>query len=446
MNRQTELELEGGLLIAEAPPPVERLSESPAALVRDSLGYLVSKIVPGLCGLASVPVIVRLIGVDEYGRLAVLLPILLALTGAGSGWLQQGILRFHPGLPDRDANYAGFRRAVVAGTSYSVLILGFVMLPVLAVLHYSMDIWILAELYCVVILPYMVWISMLQAQLRPTSVIRNEAVRAIAGFLVPVILVLLTNKRSFSLVLLGLIVGYAIPLAVNFQHLSSRGHESLPVYALNPKVSRPILSQLWSFGWAVGIWLMLCQALPVVGRSAIQRYSGYAEAGIYASLYEIAVRSFSLFAAPVMQAAHPRIMRYWNQGAYAAARQTIRKAIQIQILIFLPVEAVGVAFSRPITRLILGPNSAVPSALLPLLMLGGFLWQIALFAHKPLEIMKRTTLMLVGMLIVLAVEVAGNYVYVPRFGVTAAVYVFVGGAFAYIAFAWCCNRLSTESV
>jgi len=67
-------------------------------------------------------------------------------------------------------------------------------------------------------------------------------------------------------------------------------------------------------------------------------------------------------------------------------------------------------------------------------MLGGFLWQIALLVHKPLEIMQRTKTMLCGMLVVVLIESAGNYLLVPRYGVKAVVYVFVSGALAYIAF------------
>lgn len=100
----------------------------------------------------------------------------------------------------------------------------------------------------------------------------------------------------------------------------------------------------------------------------------------------------------------------------------------------MPVEAIGVLFSGRITRMILGPGTTVSGSLLPLLMLGGFLWQIALFAHKPLEIMQRTKVMLGGMIIVLLVEAVGNYLFVPRWGLSAAVCVFVLGACAYIAF------------
>ncbi len=404
------------------------------ALIHDSLGYLMSKVVPGFFGLITVPVLVRLIGIEEYGRLSVILPILLALAGAGAGWLQQSMLRFHPSTEDRISSKSYFDRAVLLGTIYAVLVLCFALMPILGGLHYKWNIWFFAEAYCAIQLVYLVSLTRLQARLKPRSVLKNEAIRSAAGFVFPVALVFLAGQRSFSFVLLGLALAYALPLALNIgAWRSAKDHLQRTIDDREHEPSR-ILKELWRVGWAVGVWLMLCQALPIVGRSAIQRYAGYAQAGVYASLYEIAVRSFSLFASPVTQAAHPRIMRSWNLGEYSAARRTIWHAILVQGLIFLPVEVIGIAFARPLTRLALGSNHPMSESLLPLLMLGGFLWQIALLVHKPLEIMQRTKTMLFGMLGVVLIECAGNYLLVPRFGVNAVVYVFVLGALAYIAF------------
>lgn len=182
MTHQFQAQAETAVLIAEGGPGASRIDECHSLLLRESFGYLVSKIVPGFFGLISVPIFVRLIGVDEYGRLSMLLPILLALSGAGSGWLQQGILRFHPGVDESGNTPAKFDHAVFRGTTYSVLVLAAVMLPVLLVLHYSAVVWLIAELYCFVILPYLVWLSLLQAQLQPQAVIRNEALRSLRRF------------------------------------------------------------------------------------------------------------------------------------------------------------------------------------------------------------------------------------------------------------------------
>jgi O-antigen/teichoic acid export membrane protein len=58
--------------------------------------------------------------------------------------------------------------------------------------------------------------------------------------------------------------------------------------------------------------------------------------------------------------------------------------------------------------------------------------------------MQRTKTMLYGMLVVVLIESAGNYLLVPRYGVKAVVYVFVSGALAYIAFVALYGRMSLQ--
>jgi len=412
-------------------------------LLHDSFAYLASKIIPGFFALVSVPVFVRVLGIEEYGRLSLLLPVLMAPAAAGAGWLQQGILRFHPPARAQDPGAPGFYQAVRGGTAWAVLGLALLLVPVLRILHYPAVFWLIAELYCALQLIYSVRLSGLQARLLPRQVAVSEMLRAGAGFMLPLALILLTGKKSLALMLAGLACGYALPLAIGHDPrrvIAGYGRRRGQGLLLLQAGAKKILAQLWRFGWAVGAWLMLCQALPLIGRSMIERYAGYAQAGVYASLYELAVRAFSFFAFPVTLAAHPRIMRSWNLGDYAGARRTLAQAIWMQALLFIPVEAAGIAFARPLTTLISG-DAAASRWLLPLLMLGGFLWQTALLAHKPLEILEHTRTMLAGMLAVIVCEFLGNYLLVPRFGMIAAVYVFVLGALVYLALVSACAQL-----
>src|ERR1700746_8096 len=96
------------------------ITQSP--LLRDSLRYFGSKIVPGFIGLISVPVFIRLIGLNQYGRFAVVVPFLMAVAGASSGWLAQGVLRFHPSVTDSRAVKAVFDRAVTACSATSAVV------------------------------------------------------------------------------------------------------------------------------------------------------------------------------------------------------------------------------------------------------------------------------------------------------------------------------------
>jgi O-antigen/teichoic acid export membrane protein len=203
---------------------------------------------------------------------------------------------------------------------------------------------------------------------------------------------------------------------------------------------------LWQFGWAVGLWLLLSQALPVIDRWTIQKFASYTTAGVYASLYEVAVRSFSFLAFPLTQAAHPRIMRAWNEGRFAESHRIIRYSVLAQLLIFVAILGGVLLASSRITKLILGFDDPVATRMLPALLLGGFLWQLALLLHKPLEIAQRTGAMLVAVAAVVLLNIAACFQFIPRYGFQAASYILVLSACLYIAFTLCLSRFGAFRV
>jgi O-antigen/teichoic acid export membrane protein len=410
--------------------------------LRDSFSYFGSKVVPGFIGLISVPIFIRLLGMDEYGRLAVIVPLLMAIAGAGSGWLAQGILRFHPLKSDASDGHFVFRRAAIQGTLLSVLVTCIVLATILKGMRYSIATCIVSAVYCLSLLSYTVMLSKLQAQLEPKSVLRREIIRSIGGLTIPVLFVLLAGKRQFQFILLGQSIAYAIAMLPGLrsgkQEASGRNERTEQWRFEVDKTIR----QLWTFGWAVGLWLLLSQLLPVIDRWAIQRFAGFPSAGVYASLYEVAIRSFSFMVFPLTQAAHPRIMRSWNEGRFAESYAIMRHSIASQAVIFVAALAAVVIFARLITRLVLGFDDPVAARMLPVLVIGGFLWQLALLLHKPLEIAQRTTAMLAGLAGIVVLNVISCLLFIPRFGYPAASYILMFSAACYIAFTLCVTRFS----
>jgi O-antigen/teichoic acid export membrane protein len=420
---------------AKAPALVRSRAVITSGLARDSLGYFGSKVVPGLIGLASVPVFIRLIGMEQYGRFAVIAPFLMAVAAAGSGWIAQGILRFHPLATDARQRKDIFDQAVRRGTVASVLTTSIALAMVLAGLRYSLGTVLISLSYCSSLLAYTVLLARFQAKLRPASVLRREIVRSIGCLGLPVVIVLLIGRKHFELVILGQAIAYTIALLPGFQFRRLTCEETPHRRRGHPRgasFSDDTIRELWRFGWAVGLWLLLSQALPVVDRWTIQRFASFNSAGIYASLYEIAIRSFSFLAFPLTQAAHPRIMRAWNEGNFAESYRIIRYSILSQFTIFGIVLAGVSLFAHRITKFILGFDDPAATRMLPVLLVGGFLWQLALLLHKPLEIAQRTGAMLSAMAVVVALNVLACFVFIPRFGYESASYILVFSACCYV--------------
>ena len=401
-------------------------------LVLDTRNYFVSKIIPGLMGLLSVTVFVRLVGYEQYGRYAVLVALVTACAAGGAGWLGQGILRFqsqNTGVQEEEtfgrAVNLGVLLSATLGTATVVVILwsgpgrsGFVTAAALILF--------------VPMLMYTVELTRLQASLRSGAVVTAESIRAISSFLIPLILIQATSSRNYLLLLCGVGVGYVFPLLGQLRARSRQNIRGQWRMMRFGETERRALSTVWNYGWPVALWLFCQQSLVVSDRFFIRRSWGYSAAGVYASTYDVIVRSFSLLFAPITLSVHTVLMHHWNQGDRQSTMPALKKAIKYELLLFAPV-ATGLFFlNAQVARLILGkPNPEAAAAVLPLAV-GGLLWQLALLAHKPLEMLCRTKRMLFGVISALVTNVAGNYFLVPRFGFEAAAYLSVASSCLYL--------------
>ena len=403
------------------------------SLMRDALNYFLSKIVPGLMGFLSVLVFVRMVGVEQYGRYAVIFSLVMAWASGLAGWLSQGILRFQSQWRE-PAEAENFLQSVAAGTVLSVaaggLALG-VAIPSLG-LRQGWALPISLALFGV-LLVYTVALARFQASLRSAQVLRFEAARSAGGFLIPVTLLWVTRSRDYRLLLLGIALGYSLPFCATIFSRAKAGMELADLRRANlSPAHRKVLSGLWRFGWPVALWMLCQQGLVVSDRYFLQRSSGYAGAGVYASMYDVIVRSFSLLFMPITLAVHPLVMNRWNAGSRGEALGAIRTGIKYQALMFLPIGLSLAVLAPWVSRLVLGKeNTAAAGIVLPLAV-GGFLWQVCLLSHKPLEILCQTKRMLAGILAALAINVGGNWLLAPRYGYRASAWLTVASSAAYL--------------
>ncbi|MGH9678337.1 MAG: lipopolysaccharide biosynthesis protein [Candidatus Acidiferrales bacterium] len=402
-------------------------------LMRDAMNYFLSKIVPGLMGFLSVLVFVRMVGVEQYGRYAVLFALVMASASGLAGWLSQGTLRFQSQWRE-PAEAENFRRSVAAGTILSVaagaLALGGV-IPALG-LQRGWALLISLALFGAALV-YTVALARFQASLRSAGVLRFEAARSAGGFLIPVALMWVARSKDYRLLLLGIALGYSLPLCVSMFGRAKAWIGPADFWRASlPAAQRKVLSGLWQFGWPVALWLLCQQSLAVSDRYFLQRFAGYSEAGVYASMYDVIVRSFSLLFMPITLAVHPLVMNRWNAGSRGDAIRAIRTGMKFQALLFVPI-GLSLALLAPwVSRLVLGKHDARAAGIVLPLAVGGFLWQVCLLSHKPLEILCQTKRMLAGILVALAVNVGGNWLLVPRYGYRASAYLTVASSAAYL--------------
>jgi O-antigen/teichoic acid export membrane protein len=400
-------------------------------MFKDSLIYLVSKVVPGLAGLLSVVVFVRLIGVAEYGQYALGFSAVTMLGALAVAWLNQAQLRYYSRHEDDPGQ---FRHALGAGRRAALLFIA--LAGLIAVLGYHL--WpiplprsglVLIFALCAVFVQYLIRMVTFQAQVRPGEVVRMESLRAILGIVVPLLLCLAwPDHRAL---LLGLCLAYVACFL-----LPGPWRGGVSEARSSWRETRKILLSFWRYGWPMSLWsgAMLC--LPVIDRSLIQHFHGFEQTGAYSSIYDLVVRVYTLLFFPVTLAAHPRIMAAWNRGNKKEAFSLIRKSLLFQVALFLPFFALNFFAAPLVVRLILGRSFPGIDAIILPLACGGALWQMALLSHKPLEMTGNTRLMLVFIVASLLTSLLINYWGLPRFGMVASAYANLFSALVYLLLCW----------
>lgn len=402
-------------------------------LVVDAATYGVAKAIPAAATVAGVALFVRLVGEDGYGRYSLLVATASVASGVGSGWINQGQLRFFSRYSRNPGPYLHAVR-----TARTVALVALAGLTGLGAVLAVADVVPLAPAgvlasgaLAVALVFHTIRMATLQAQLQPRRVVRVETIRAVTYLAFPLALLSFFGT-SYALLTVGVALSYGIgawvvrpaPFPVDEGESGT-----LPLSS--------IARELWRYGWPMSLWLATSMAFQVTDRYLLQNVYSFEATGIYASAYDLVVRSFSLLFFPLTLAVHPRIMNAWNDGDRADGVRLIQAAFLGQIALYVPL-LVGLLLAGPaVFGAMLGREvAAEQTALFVPLSLAGLSWQVALIAHKPLEVLGRTRTMLAVLVLVWVANVAANVVLLPHYGIAVTAYALAaaGGLYAALCF------------
>lgn len=387
-------------------------------LLMDTAVYTMAKGLPGMLGLLSVFVFLRLIGPEQFGLFSLFASAVVLWSTFASGWLCQGILRYFSSWRTTD----GLQRLLGPPIAWSIggcLVAVVINLSWLDAPISALDIG-LALLFATVVVIQSVIRSLWQAALRPLSVLFVEVLRAVVTFAASVLLAWAIYPTASSLIV-GAIVGYTASILLGWP----RGVR----FVVDPsQTERPRLLALWSYGWPLSFWLAIQTAFPWLDRLMMQGSLGLEKTGVFASLSDVVTRSFSLFLFPITLAAYPRLSAMWNRGETGHAMRLLVGALCVVLLLAVPLVA-GFHFSQEIliSWLLPGPEDIAIGTeegpyLVGILAINGVLWNVALLAHKPLELRRQTLGMLVLMGVSLIIKIIGNVAMLKQLGMKGAVF------------------------
>ena len=385
-------------------------------LLKETFLYAVSKTVPGFAGLASVILFMRIIGAEQYGQYSFLLSQWYLIVAIGFGWLNQAQLRYY----SKDNTFDDYKAGQIRAFAYSGLI-SVIVFSVLSILQpRSIQLWGISIISIISIGGFNYIKTFFQAKLEPKKVIWLTLGQSILALSIPLGLYFLFQKNSFS-ILMG--VGISFLLMTIIFGLKKKVMKNFITDVSKPTKTGKIRVKKWFFyGGPLSIWFAAGLAFPFLDRFFINLYLPGETLGVYAGIQELLTRIFSITIFPLTLALHPRIMNLWNDSKIREAIQTIRWGIGVilglAIVLCIVIWLFDTIIFNILTIAIPQINSQYKSLLLPLLS-AGFLWQFSFLTHKMLELKEKTHIMVVFLLISLFINMVGNSMYIPHFGVQA---------------------------
>lgn len=405
-----------------SPNPIVRVLRDAWVLFPGFLGL-------GVTNAVAVIVFARLLGPAGYGVLAVAQTSGLILAGAGGQWIRQSTLRFFPVLA-RERGEEILFWGISALLAVVVGILGLAATLVLLAMHVG-GLAALSEMWTSELVAMVFGLGAVLVIFENINTYHLASLRAglftqvrllghIAGFAMAVVLVAGVN-RSAETAILGLLAGLACGSVISARSVLGRFNEPFDgVWTKLRGGFRGVWRQYGRYGIPMGAWFLLMLLLNWSDRWIIVEMLGKGEAGIYSSVYSLTMLTAALVFTPVLNAIHPHTMAMWAGGRKVDLETLYSFVSRFYVQVSAVLVILAIAWGDPIVELLLGSGYALPSGLVPIILVGALSWQFAMVAHKGLEISESVGTMLRSVTLALLVNVALNLAFVPVLGLYAA--------------------------
>ena len=393
-------------------------------LVRSALYYSISKVIPGIAGVISVILFFRWLGAEEYGRYSIVFSFTNLIAAFSFGWLNQSILRYGSTFNSRPHLLYHLFKGFIFGVISIIIVVIVASIFDFPIPYAKKNIIFLA----ISIGLFNIVKSIFQSEELPNKVLIITGAQSILMILISIFLLKFYRNNSVSLIF-GISVGYLIPILPFIN--SFKKNQTLK------KKSKTVRS-FFKYGAPLSVWLAISLSLGLLDRFFIEYYLGASVMGSYAGFSEFIIRIFSIVIFPITLAAHPMIMNSWNKNKnFKDSLRVLMHASYLQISICIFLLIILFFFKNSIFSIIqlMIPllDESMKGIMIPIF-LGGFLWQLALVLHKPLEIEERTFTMVGCILPSVIINIVGNFFFLPIFGILATAYTMIVSALTYILF------------
>jgi O-antigen/teichoic acid export membrane protein len=377
--------------------------------------YFFIKASASLFFLLSLKLYTNALNTNEYGVYSILLFIINLCVVFSSSWLSASAIRL---FPEYKNNQIDLYNTVITTLGITLL----VTVPFIVLLFFIIDKYIchltfriafLAIIQIVLNASFLVFLSIFSAQRQLSKLTIYSFIQVLSAFCLSLFFLKIFHWKIEG-IMLGSIISYAILASILFKN------QYLASYQFY--FNKSIYSQIISYGSPLLIFNILA-ILLISSDQLVLKYYGYgSELGAYAANYTLIDKSLTVITSLITVTYTPILFNLWENEGKAATYRFFKKIISIYfpMALFL-ISFFGLSYSF-ISRFILTEEYSF-NAIVPYILLGSFFLNTCNIFSEILTLNKKTMLLTCCYILPVLINITGNFIFVPHYGVKIAAYM-----------------------
>ncbi|MBN2247535.1 MAG: oligosaccharide flippase family protein [Coriobacteriia bacterium] len=403
----------------------------------DAVKYFPVRFVPALTALVTVPIFTRAVGAAEYGDFYLITTATSVAAAVATAWITGAVVRFYWTYhkQERLDDFVSTTLWATAGSIFGVsaiigmgawLLRDVIPAGVLALVPVGLG--SLAVNYFV-----QVALQVLRAANRSTS----YAVLSVASTLITtafsIYFVASGDLGAFG-ILLGVVVGNLIVLPFSLRSIAREG-------SLAPThVRRDVLAEFMRFGLPLVPATVSSLLLVLSDRYMLGILRDSAEVGLYSLTYGLGEKIMQLITLPLIITMVPVMTQAFEQQGAEMAQKVQTQFTRYFALATIPILGGLLAAGEDFMTVFTGTEYHSAYPILPVVAGIAMCWALVQLAGNGIALAKRSTIIMSNTLAGTAFNVAGNALFIPRYGYTAAAWTTLGAYGVILLLTWLRSR------
>lgn len=384
---------------------------------KDIAQYLSGRVALMCLGFLSFPVLTRVLSLEQYGELSLLLKIALVWTVVSKCGLQNAVQRFTPG-PGQDN-----KAATSAFTTFTLTVLAvalvFVALGYVGIRltqpHLSQTIRVLLPVTAALVVTRAVQpilSGFLRVERRPMLYNLCEVVGKALGILLGVGAAVLT--ASLLLYLSGLAIAETLVALSLLAWFWKSGRIQLSAW--NSQLAVMALR----FAFPLIAYELASVVLDSGDRLLIAKLLGAAPLAYYSAAYSLATYAEETLMVPINLAMMPIYVQLWERSGFEATREFLSRSLRLYLVAVGGLALCAFLGSHDLICTLASKRYAAASSLFPVLICGLLVYAIHIFLNASLILYKRTVTLTVITIASAVLNLGLNLYLLPRIGLMGA--------------------------